>query len=160
MTSYYFTKVTFKVLSFFLVESVLKICPLIDSICIVVHPDQTFATAIIIPDSRNLTQLSEEIGKYGFTVDELCLDDAVKNAFCQRLFTYGISHGLEKFEIPKKITLVTDEWTPESGLVTAAMKLKRKELEKYYSIEIQTMYMSSKFESQGLSIKKCKVNPV
>lgn len=143
------------------VESVLKINSLVDSICIVAHPDQSFTTAIIIPDSSNLTKLSQEVGKYGFSVAQLCQDNAVKNAFCENLCKYGISMGLEKFEVPKKIALFLDEWTPESGLVTAAMKLKRKDIEKYYSNEIQKMYTSNNNVVHGITAKKSsKVSPV
>ena len=143
------------------VESVLKINPLVEAICIVAHPDQTYTTAIIIPDSSNLTKLSQEVGKYGFSVSQLCQDNAIKNAFCENLCQYGISMGLEKFEVPKKIALFLDEWTPESGLVTAAMKLKRKDLEKHYSKEIQKMYMSNNNLVPGISFKKnSKISPV
>lgn len=48
--------------------------------------------------------------------------------------------GLHGFETPKKVTLVLDEWIPESGLVTASMKLKRKVIEAFYSTAINDMY--------------------
>ena len=45
--------------------------------------------------------------------------------------THFVQKRLEKFEIPKNVTLVSDlpAWTPETGLVTAAMKIKRKNIE-------------------------------
>lgn len=48
--------------------------------------------------------------------------------------------NLEKFEIPVKIRLSPDPWTPETGLVTDAFKLKRKELTAYYQTDIERMY--------------------
>ena len=36
----------------------------------------------------------------------------------------GKQERLEKFEIPARIKLIPEPWTPESGLVTAALKLK------------------------------------
>ncbi|KAL0362085.1 UNVERIFIED_CONTAM: Long chain acyl-CoA synthetase 8 [Sesamum calycinum] len=36
---------------------------------------------------------------------------------------------LDKFEIPAKIQLVPEPWTPESGLVTAAQKTKEGAIE-------------------------------
>ena len=36
--------------------------------------------------------------------------------------------------------LVSELWTPESGLLTAAMKLKRKNIEEKFSEEIAQMY--------------------
>lgn len=48
--------------------------------------------------------------------------------------------GVVPFEIPKKIKIVTDAWTPESDLVTAALKLKRHNLEKKYHDDIARLY--------------------
>ncbi|TRY93825.1 hypothetical protein DNTS_027007 [Danionella cerebrum] len=47
---------------------------------------------------------------------------------------------LERFEIPKKIRLSAEPWTPETGLVTDAFKLKRKELKSHYQDDIERMY--------------------
>jgi len=47
---------------------------------------------------------------------------------------------LEKFEIPGATTLCPELWTPESGLVTAAFKLKRKPIQDYYQKELKQMY--------------------
>ena len=130
---------------FSLVEGVLKLSPVVESICVVVRSDQIYSTAIIVPDSNNLSKFAEEkLGKREFTTGELCQDNSVKAALCKALLSFGLSNGLEKFEIPKKISLVQDEWTPESGLVTAASKLKRKEVEKFYLSEIEKMYSPEK----------------
>lgn len=53
---------------------------------------------------------------------------------------FGKQHGLEKFEIPTKMTLIPNPWLPDSGLVTAALKLKRKEIQKKYQEDINRMY--------------------
>ena len=44
---------------------------------------------------------------------------------------------LDKFEVPAKIKLLTDPWTPESGLVTAALKIKREQLKAKFKDELQ-----------------------
>ena len=45
--------------------------------------------------------------------------------------TQFVRKRLQNFEVPKNITLVSDviAWTPDTGLATAAMKLKRKPVE-------------------------------
>lgn len=58
------------------------------------------------------------------------------------LFFTNIIGKLQKFEIPAAVTLCTDVWTPESGLVTAALKLKRKEIQDRYKKDIIRMYES------------------
>nr|GMD53052.1 long chain acyl-CoA synthetase 9, chloroplastic [Ipomoea batatas] len=50
---------------------------------------------------------------------------------------------LEKFEIPAKIKLLPEPWTPESGLVTAALKLKRDVIRKTFSEDLAKLYSSS-----------------
>ena len=47
---------------------------------------------------------------------------------------------LEKFEIPQAIKLVPDIWTPDIDLVTAAFKLKRKNIQDRYQSLIDSMY--------------------
>jgi len=54
---------------------------------------------------------------------------------------YFYSKGkLEKFEIPQKIKMVTEQWTPDTGLVTEAFKLRRKNIELLYLKDIIRMY--------------------
>jgi long-subunit acyl-CoA synthetase (AMP-forming) len=48
--------------------------------------------------------------------------------------------GIEKFEMPQRIKIVTEPWIPESGLVTDALKLKRKAIEQKYREEIDDLY--------------------
>jgi long-chain acyl-CoA synthetase len=43
-------------------------------------------------------------------------------------------------EIPSKIRLCCEEWLPDSGLVTAALKLRRKNIQDFYQMEINKMY--------------------
>ena len=52
----------------------------------------------------------------------------------------GKQSRLEKFEMPGAVSLCREEWTPESGLTTAAMKLKRRPLQDFYQADINRMY--------------------
>jgi len=49
---------------------------------------------------------------------------------------------LQRFEIPAKIKLLSELWTPESGLVTAALKLKRDIIKKTFSEDLSNLYAS------------------
>lgn len=55
------------------------------------------------------------------------------------LFLFAIVK-LQRFEIPVKVHLSPEPWTPETGLVTDAFKLKRKELKNHYLHHIERMY--------------------
>lgn len=47
---------------------------------------------------------------------------------------------LDNFENPAKIALLPEPWTPESGLVTAALKLKREQLKAKFKDELEGLY--------------------
>jgi len=64
-------------------------------------------------------------------VEKLMLDEIKKHAASRRL---------EKFEIPQAVKLVSEVWTPDLGLVTAAFKLKRKTIQDRYQHLIDRMY--------------------
>lgn len=43
-------------------------------------------------------------------------------------------------EIPAKIKLMPEPWTPEAGLVTAALKIKREQLKAKFKDDLQMLY--------------------
>lgn len=47
---------------------------------------------------------------------------------------------LAAFEIPKKVVLDAEPWTPENDMVTAAFKLKRVNLYKAFKGPLDAMY--------------------
>ena len=63
-------------------------------------------------------------------------DKDMTGAVIREIVDHGKTSRIEKFEIP----LCSEEWTPESGLTTAAMKLKRKPLQEFSQLDIDRMY--------------------
>ena len=51
---------------------------------------------------------------------------------------------LKKFEIPTKIVLIDDLWTPENDMLTAVQKLKRREIVAKHQSEIDKVYPPEK----------------
>ena len=122
------------------VESVLKTHALIESICLYADPTKDYVVAVAVPNQPALKELAESLAITDTTADALCKNQKILTTVITTLNTYGSKNGLEKFELPKKITLVTDEWTPDSGLVTAAFKIRRIFIVKKYVDEIKNMY--------------------
>jgi hypothetical protein len=73
--------------------------------------------------------LAEKLDKTSLDFDTQCSDKDLTYAVLRELQTHGKKHKLEKFEIPGGVTMVKEIWDPESGLVTAAFKLKRRPLQ-------------------------------
>ncbi|WP_263381688.1 AMP-dependent synthetase/ligase [Granulicella arctica] len=51
-----------------------------------------------------------------------------------------VNGGLAQYEAMKRMTVVPDEWTIESGTLTPSLKLKRRVVEKQYAPEIAAFY--------------------
>ena len=122
------------------VEAVLKTHALIESICLFADPSKDYVVAIAVPNVPALKELAETMSIENNSVEKLCKENKILENVIGTLGTYGLKNGMEKFELPKKITLVTDEWTPDSGLVTAAFKIRRIFIVKKYENEIRNMY--------------------
>ena len=58
----------------------------------------------------------------------------------KELIAHGTRGRLEKFELPQAVTLVDEQWTPESGLITASFKMKRRVIQNFYQQQIDRMY--------------------
>ena len=103
------------------VESVLKIHSVIDQICVYAKPTESFTVGLVVPDEAKLMNLaSKMVTKEGVTFEDLCSDPLIIKELLKQILTHGLSMGLEKFEIPKQIALIHEQWTPDSGMVTAA----------------------------------------
>ena len=63
-----------------------------------------------------------------------------EQAMLRSLTAHAIKTNLKKFEIPRNVSLVPDAWTPETGLVTAAFKIKRKVIKDMFKEDIAKMY--------------------
>ena len=59
--------------------------------------------------------------------------------------------------MPQRIAIVPDTWLPESGLVTDALKLKRKAIEQKYRREIRQLYQD---KPQTNSPKRARKTPL
>jgi len=127
------------------VETALKLCPLIDNICLYADSTQSYTVCLVVPNEKALDKLARELGVVqngGGDISKLCSDKTMKNAVLKAIQAQGTKGKLERFEIPQKITLCDEVWTPELGLVTDAFKLKRKELSRHYEDAIKLMYKS------------------
>lgn len=122
------------------VETELKSCAFVDNICVYGDSYHSYIIALVVPNVRALRQLAKTLAKDSLTHAELCRDQEILKEVTKALRNHGIAAKLHKNEIPTKILLVPEDWTPDSGLVTAALKLRRKNIEEKYKMEINKMY--------------------
>ncbi|KAG8445360.1 hypothetical protein GDO86_010227 [Hymenochirus boettgeri] len=121
------------------VEAALKNLPLIDNICAYANSDQSYVIGFVVPNQKELFKLAENKGVQG-SWEELCNNSILEREVLKVITESPAAATLERFEIPAKLRLVSEPWTPETGLVTDAFKLKRKELKSHYQEDIERLY--------------------
>ena len=118
-------------------ESVYAHCPLVEHICIYADADHQRPIAIVVPNKAALQGLAAQKGTKG---SDALQSSAVREAVVADLGKYAAARKLEKWERIAAVYLTEDEWSPQTGLLTEAMKLKRHEIKKKYKQQIADTY--------------------
>lgn len=124
-------------------EAVYRNSPLIDNICVYACSTQNFPIAVIVPNTEACVALARSLDIDADTDDEqaaLASNPAIIKAFNASMLAEAKKAHFVSFERIGKFKIVNDEWTPESGLQTAAMKLKRNNINKKYAQDYAQMY--------------------
>jgi len=122
------------------VESQLKTHPIVENMCLYADAKKTFTVAIISPDRPNLENLAKSLNVESREFTDICFNSKVIESLTKSLAEIGKKTGLHKFEIPAKIHICCEQWLPDSGLVTAAFKIRRKQIQMKFQTQIDAMY--------------------
>jgi long-chain acyl-CoA synthetase len=145
------------------VETVVKLMAMVDNCCVIANPQKSYCICLITPNLVksqeflrlfNVDQNSthgeftkqtngenshlETLTSFIYKMDE---NENLREIFNKKMLDHCLNHGLDRFEIPTKSKFVKEIWLPDSGLVTDSLKLKRKDIEKFYAMEIQNLYV-------------------
>jgi len=124
-------------------ESIFKACTFVGNICVHATPNAKQPIAIIIPHEGNLRHALQS---KSIAVDEndhlsaLCHNEKVKELVLKECNAMGKKNGFKPMEMLQAVILTPDEWTPESGLITAAQKIQRKKIADAFAKEIKEAY--------------------
>jgi long-chain acyl-CoA synthetase len=146
------------------VENVLKECPLVELPLCYARSTESFCIALVCPSHIALKALGKSLG-LGEDVPTLCANKQIiaeVSKQCLPVLTLTSPNPnpnpkpdpnqvskqclavckpkLVSFEIPKKIGLVAETWTPDNDLLTAAMKLKRIPIVAKHKAELDALY--------------------
>ncbi|KDP29956.1 hypothetical protein JCGZ_18525 [Jatropha curcas] len=122
------------------VEAALMSSNYVDNIMVYADPFQNYCVALVVPSRQALEKWAQEVGLKHQNFSELCDKYETITEVKQSLSKVGKAAKLDKLEIPEKIKLLPDPWTPESGLVTAALKIKREQLKSKFKDELRKLY--------------------
>ncbi|CAN6439265.1 unnamed protein product [Victoria cruziana] len=122
------------------IEAALIASPYVDNIMLHADPFHSYCVALVVPMAQSLEDWAEKLGISYTDLADLCQKEECVKEVHASLVKAAKNMRLEKFEIPVKIKLLPDVWTPESGLVTAALKLKREIIRKAFAKDLADLY--------------------
>ena len=97
------------------VESLLKIHPAVENICVFGDSTRSKPVALVVPGEVWMQKALVRLGKDNMSRAEACLDPEVVADVLEKLEKHAATQKLQRFEIPDRIFLVAEPWTPESG---------------------------------------------
>lgn len=111
--------------------------------CVHATQDAKQPIAIVIPHEAHLRHTLQGSGNGTKAVDasaslaDLCKDQRVADLILKECNAIGKKSGFKPQELLQAVILTPNEWTPESGLVTAAQKIQRAKIAKTFRSEIE-----------------------
>ncbi|KAL0665621.1 hypothetical protein Bca4012_028325 [Brassica carinata] len=120
-------------------ESIYGQNPIVQAIWVYGDSFKSMLVAVIVPNPETVNRWSND---FGFTkpFEKLCSISELQEHILLELKSTAEKHKLSKFEYIKAVTVEAKSFDIERGLVTATLKNQRKNLLKFYQVEIEEMY--------------------
>ncbi|KAL7752812.1 long-chain fatty acid-CoA ligase [Sorochytrium milnesiophthora] len=125
-------------------ESIYAGCKFVQRICVYADPLRPFCVAVVQPVPAAIERWARDNpsvvppGSYD-NWEQLCHNKAAAHAVQADLMTLWKSNSLAPADQIKGVVLADEEWTPQNYL-TAAQKLKRRDINKAFKEQIDALY--------------------
>ncbi|KAI8811540.1 hypothetical protein BJ742DRAFT_674572 [Cladochytrium replicatum] len=130
-------------------ESIYGMSRFVQKICVVADPERSYPIAVVVPIEKEAANVYKSLhpdhddSVQHIELKEFAQDAGVKAKILEDLKAVGAQNKLKGAEIVQGVLLAEEEWTPQNGLLTAALKLRRKEINQHFKKEISALYGSS-----------------
>ncbi|KAJ3367264.1 long-chain fatty acid-CoA ligase [Allomyces arbusculus] len=121
-------------------ESIYSGSKFVNRICVYADSHRYFPIAIVSPVPGAIQAVARAHGISYSSWEQLCPNKVIRAAILDDLKAVGKSNGFVPAEIVQDVIVADEEWTPENGLLTAAMKLKRREVVQFFKPQIDAAY--------------------
>jgi long-chain acyl-CoA synthetase len=118
-------------------EAALKMIPLVGQAC-AIGDNRKYIAALLVLDPDVAPTWAAAHGKAGSSLSELAADPEVVAAIKQAVD--DVNEQFAQVEQIKRFTLISEEWLPDSDVLTPTSKLKRRGIHARYAREIEAMY--------------------
>ncbi|XP_026551907.1 long-chain-fatty-acid--CoA ligase 6 isoform X4 [Pseudonaja textilis] len=110
---------------------------------IYVHGDslQAFLVGVVVPDAEVMPGWAKKRGFHG-TFTDLCNNEELKHAIMEDMVQLGKESGLHSFEQVKAVSIHSEMFSVQNGLLTPTLKARRPELREYFKKQIEELYSS------------------
>lgn len=110
-----------------------------NSVCVVVHPHRNYICAIAITEERAAMRFADAHsikGEWPAVLERHEFQAAAARSLAQT----AKDSGRAPMEWVRHARVLNEEWTPDNGLMTAAQKLKRREIASVYSHILEELF--------------------
>jgi long-chain acyl-CoA synthetase len=122
------------------IESLLSGDKYIEQITII-GSERKYVTALVVPAAVAFEELMNEMGHGNKPRGEQVKEKAVLAFYQQRI--NGLQKDLSPYEQVKKIVLLPNEFTIQTGELTPSLKIKRRVVAEQFKAEIENMYQGN-----------------
>lgn len=119
------------------IENALKLNPFV-GVPAIIGDKRKFAAVIISPNFVRLEQWARESGVVFLTRADLVANPKVHELY--ETAVEDINQSLARFEKLKRVIVVADEFSPDNGILTPTLKLRRRVVEERYRQQIDEVY--------------------
>jgi long-chain acyl-CoA synthetase len=118
-------------------EAALKTIPAVGQAC-AIGDQRPFVSALLVLDPEVTPGWAKSLGVEGSSLAELAADPRVVAALDQAVADAMV--GFNQAERVKKVTILSEDWLPDSEELTPTSKLKRRGIHAKYADRIEAMY--------------------
>lgn len=104
----------------------------------VIGDNRKFVTAIIVPAIEAIKEYASSKKISYRSLEDLVDNQRIKELIADRI--EALQEGLASFEKIKRFTLLSKEFTMESGELTNTLKIRRPVINRHYAFQIEAMY--------------------
>ena len=120
-------------------ESIYKSCIYVNNICVYADSLCAKPVALVVPAEPTVRKAATEQMSPSNEWSDICNDQAIKKTILASLLSTAKEAGLKPAEMLFDIYLCDQEWTVEGGLMTAAQKLKRNDINKTFKEQLDKL---------------------
>ncbi|ORC91199.1 fatty acyl CoA synthetase 2 [Trypanosoma theileri] len=110
-----------------------------NGVCVLVQPDKSYICALALTDESKTMDFAKKHGITG-TYPEILYDPVFRRKATESMQATARLADRQKFECVRHVRFLSDEWTPENEILTAAGKLKRRVIDIKYADVIKELF--------------------